>query len=277
LILRWIGLGAVAAGMLAAVAPAEATDGNAGEDSGAPRQMSVPSPLFDGAYGGRLAEGTVGDPGGGRVLEVALRLVGSGLSGQVTYPQCGAFPVALAVSPSGEISGAVRTPQATACLQSISTVSGRVHGAALELVLQGPTGVTRGTLLRVPEEPSRPVPAGLPTPSPAAGLFNGFYAGALTTSSPGGQQTNLPLVATELRISGDRLTGRLVHPQCGDVPFSLPIAMSGAIGGRLHFYEPVGCSLQEAAASGRVATGALILDIHGSHLSARGSLSRRAD
>jgi hypothetical protein len=49
------------------------------------------------------------------------------------------------------------------------------------------------------------------------------------------------------------------------------------IAGGMRFYEAIGCSLNDASATGKVSVNALTLDIRGINMSARGSLPRRAD
>jgi hypothetical protein len=236
-----------------------------------------PVAAFDGTYGGSLSEGnTAGMSGTSRLLPVNLRLVGTSLSGQIDYPGCGAFPVALAVSSSGEISGTVRAPDTMACLQSTATASGRVVGSELRLEILSVARAARGTLTRVRELPVHSTPGVSASPA-AGGTFYGFYAGALATSSPGGAPVTLRVLATELRVSGNRLTGQLVHPACGATPISLPVEESGAIDGRVRFFDGIDCALHDADATGKVSGDALTLDIRGINMKARGSLSQRTE
>jgi hypothetical protein len=55
------------------------------------------------------------------------------------------------------------------------------------------------------------------------------------------------------------------------------VEASGVIAGGLRIYEAVGCSLNDASASGKVGANALTLDIRGIDMSMRGSLPKRAD
>jgi hypothetical protein len=57
----------------------------------------------------------------------------------------------------------------------------------------------------------------------------------------------------------------------------LAVEASGVIAGGMRFYEAIGCSLNDASATGKVSVNALTLDIRGINMSARGSLPRRAD
>ena len=61
------------------------------------------------------------------------------------------------------------------------------------------------------------------------------------------------------------------------MPISLSVESSGVIAGGMRLYDPVGCSLNDASASGKVSVNALTLDIRGLNMSARGSLAKRAD
>jgi hypothetical protein len=122
-----------------------------------------------------------------------------------------------------------------------------------------------------------PQPTAAPVAAAAAASFNGIYAGSLSTSTPGGSQAGMRPLAAELQISGTRLTGQLVHATCGATPISLAVEASGVIAGGMRFYEAIGCSLNDASATGQVSVNALTLDIRGINMSARGSLPRRAD
>jgi serine/threonine protein kinase len=253
------------------------------------RARAVPSAPagFDGTYRGGLSEtATVG----GRFISVMLQLAGATLSGEVVYQRCGPFPVSLAVSPSGEISGAVRLPDTMACAPTNGTASGRVTSQGLQLEVRGLGIAARGALTKATAEPTPMVapvlPPAAPTPTPAstipaspvapASTIEGVYVGSLPGSTPGGGQ-GLRSLRADLRVSGGRLTGQLVQPGCGVTSISLPVDPTGAFSGAVRIYEPIACSMNDAAASGRVTANALTLDIRGITTRAQGSLSRRAE
>ena len=228
-----------------------------------------PSSVFDGTYRGSFSETR-----GGRVLSVTLSLVGTGLSGQVIYQRCGAVPVSLTVSPSGEIGGAVRLPEVQTCALIGGTAGGRVSNQGIQLELHGPGMAARGTLTRS----GQPAAIAAPTPTPtAAGTFEGAYSGSLSSSTPSTGQSGFRLLGAELRVSQGRLTGQLVHPTCGATSISLPVDTAGTVSGTVRLHEANGCGRNDAAVSGRVTANAVTLDIQGMGVRARGTLSRRAD
>ena len=108
-------------------------------------------------------------------------------------------------------------------------------------------------------------------------VSDGIYVGSLSSSTTGGGQAALRPMQAELRLAGRRLTGQLVHPTCGILPVSLSVEPSGAISGTLRLYEAASCSTNDASATGRVTGGTLTLDIRGVDMSARGTLSQRAE
>lgn len=114
------------------------------------------------------------------------------------------------------------------------------------------------------------------SPPTTAGSFDASYVGSLTVSATGGGQAALSPVEADLVIAGGYATGRLVHSQCGAVPVLLVVDKAGAISGSLRIPEAVGCTLNQASASGRVKAGALSLDIRGVDVTLRGTLSVRA-
>jgi serine/threonine protein kinase len=249
------------------------------EEEARARAVQPPASGLDGTFGGNLSE--TNHPGG-RVTPTTLQLAGTVLSGQIVYQRCAAVPVSLAVSPSGEISGNVRLPDVMACALTNTAASGRVTNQGLQLELRGPGIATRGTLTRstpiaAPAAPS-PQPAVAPVSAPVdPRIFNGVYAGSLTSSTPGGGQTGMRPVGVDLRVSDGRVTGKLVHPTCGAASISLPVDGVGTFGGTVRIYDTSGCSMNDAAVSGRVTASALTLDIRGVNSRAHGSLSKRPE
>jgi hypothetical protein len=235
-----------------------------------------PPAAFDGSYSGNLSERTTV---GGRVMPTTLQVAGTALSGQIVYQRCAPVPVALTVSPAGEISGSVRLPDIMACALVDTAASGRVTGQGVQLELRGAGIAALGTLPR--SGGASPVPA--PPPAPAAApvvaipIVEGAYSGSLSTSVPSGGHSGVRPLAADLRVARDRLTGQITHPSCGLMPISLPIDAAGAIRGTVQFLEAPGCSSSNATASGKVSGNTLTLDIRGISLRAQGSLSRRAD
>jgi hypothetical protein len=163
---------------------------------------------------------------------------------------------------------------------------GKVGDSGIQLELRGVGTIARGTLIEGRDRSAVATPgiaASSPQPPSAIGTaaaathFNGIYAGSLSTSTPGGSQSGMRLLGAELRISGNRLTGQLVKADCGTTPISLSVEASGEIAGGIRIYEPIGCSLNDASARGKVSVDVLTLDIRGLTMSARGSLSKRSD
>ncbi len=250
----------------------EAERRKAEEEAKAPT-VAPPTPAFDGTYGGNLSETiTVG----GRVMPTTLRLAGTGLSGQIVYQRCAAVPVTLAVSPSGDISGNVRLPDTMACALTTTVATGRVTSHGLHLDLRGPGIGARGTLVKNGEASLLPAPP-VASSVAAASTFEGAYSGSLSFSASGGSPAGLRPLGADLRVSQGRLTGRFLHPVCGATSISLPVDAAGVVSGTARLHELNGCAMNDAAVSGRVTANAVTLDIRGIGVTARGSLSRRAD
>ena len=236
------------------------------------RTVRPPPPDFDGTYSGNLSErSTVG-----RVMPITLQLAGPAVSGQIVYQRCPAVPVTLAVSPSGEISGNVRLPDAMACALTNAVASGRVTSVGLQLDLRGPGVAAGGTLTRRGESLRLAAPAS-GSPVAAAGVIEGAYSGSLSSSAAAGGHSGSRPLSADLRVSQGRLTGQLVHSTCGATPVSLPVDTAGVVSGTLRLHEANGCAMIDAAASGTVTANAVTLDIRSVSVRARGSLSRRAD
>jgi hypothetical protein len=255
------------------------------EDEAKARTIRSPSPAFD-TYDGSLIETTTGFTGGGRIMTATLRRAGTSLAGQIADPRCGPSPVSLNISSSGEISGTIRLLDTMACSPVNVVAGGKVSDSGIQLELHGVGTIARGTLVEGRDRSAAVTPgiaAASPQPPSAIGTaaaaapFNGIYAGSLSTSTPGGSQSGMRLLGAELRISGNRLTGQLVKVDCGTTPISLSVEASGEIAGGMRIYEPIGCSLNDASASGKVSVDALTLHIRGLTMSARGSLSKRSD
>ena len=113
------------------------------------------------------------------------------------------------------------------------------------------------------------------SPPPAPESFDASYVGSLTASATGGGQAALSPVEADVVVAGGYVKGRLVHAQCGAVPVLLAVDGTGAISGSLRLPEALGCTLNQASASGRVKAGALSLDIRGVDVTLRGTLSVR--
>ncbi|MPZ31517.1 MAG: protein kinase [Rhodospirillales bacterium] len=255
-----------------AQAKREAAEQSKIDEEAKARAVRPPSSAFDGTYRGSFSE-TGG--GGGRILSVTLSLVGTSLSGQAIYQRCGTIPVSLTVTSSGEIGGAVRLPDMWTCAPVDGTASGRVSSQGIQLELRGPGMAARGMLTRSGQPLAASAPA--PTPAGTAGTFEGAYSGSLSSSAPSSQPWGLRPLGADLRVSQGRLTGQLVHPTCGATSISLPVDAAGAVSGTVRLHEANSCTMNDAAASGRVTANALTLDIQGISVRAHGTLSRRAD
>jgi serine/threonine protein kinase len=245
-----------------------------------------PPSAFDGIYGGSFREAT--SHSGARIISLMLWLAGPSLSGQITYQGCGTVPISLAVSPSGEVSGAVRLPDVQACAPTNGMASGRVTSQGLQLDLRAHGIAARGILTRTGESSAASTPpavAGAARPSAAApasanassGLAEGAYAGSLSSSTSSGGQTGVRPLGATLRFAQGRLTGQLVHPTCGATSISLPVDATGAVSGTVRIHDTGGCSMNDATVNGRVTATAVTLDIRGITGRASGSLPRRAD
>lgn len=108
---------------------------------------------------------------------------------------------------------------------------------------------------------------------PALEGIEGVYAGSLSGSATGGGPGTMAPVQADLRLVGNQLTGRLVHPVCGPLPVALSLDSTGGVRGSLRLFEATGCTTNPASASGRLSAGNLTLDLHGLDVSYRGKLA----
>ncbi|WP_422000514.1 serine/threonine-protein kinase [Reyranella sp.] len=108
---------------------------------------------------------------------------------------------------------------------------------------------------------------------PAVEGIEGVYAGSLSGSATGGGPGTLAPMQADLRLVGNQLTGRLIHPACGPLPVALSIDGAGGVRGSLRLYEATGCTTNPASAGGRLSAGVLTLDLHGIDVSYRGKLA----
>ena len=103
-------------------------------------------PTVDGTYVGTLTINRTA--GGSAFLSVTLAVSGGSASGQVSDRLCGAWPLNVTLSPSGQISGSVRTldgaPQA--CTTEVYDVSGKLSGGAIELEVSRPAAKGKASL-----------------------------------------------------------------------------------------------------------------------------------
>ena len=112
----------------------------------APSTATAPAvSTFDGTYSGTL---TISRPGSSLFVSVTLTVSGGSASGQISDRACGNFPLNLAVSSSGQLSGSARALDSTtqACMIETFSVSGKVSGGAIELELSRPGARGRATL-----------------------------------------------------------------------------------------------------------------------------------
>jgi serine/threonine protein kinase len=263
-----------------AQAKRDAAEQSKSDEEAKARTAQPPSSAFDGTYGGTFREAT--NHSSARIITVVLQLAGTSLSGQITYQGCGTVPISLAVSPSGEISGAVRLPDVSACAPTNGTASGRVSSQGVQLDLRGHGIAARGTLTRTGDPlaaspPPAVAAAAAPASASVSGLTEGAYAGSLSSSTSSGAQTGVRPLGATLRFAQGRLTGQLVHPTCGATTMSLPVDATGAVSGTVRLHETSGCSMSDATVNGRVTATAVTLDIRGITARANGSLPRRAD
>jgi len=119
--------------------------------------------------------------------------------------------------------------------------------------------------------PPPPRPAGDRPAAPMA--IGGFFAGSLSGSATGGGAAPLAPMEVDLRLAGQQLTGRIVHPTCGSLPVSLMVDSAGTVSGSLRLPEAAACTNNIASASGRVAGSTLTLDLRGADVRYRGTLS----
>ena len=82
-----------------------------------------------------------------------------------------------------------------------------------------------------------------------------------------------PMLAANLRVAGDRLTGTLAHPNCGSLDISLAVAPSGEVSGRTQLADRT-CSRVEVSANGRLSGNTLQLNLSSPAVRASGSLTK---
>jgi serine/threonine protein kinase len=122
-----------------------------------------------------------------------------------------------------------------------------------------------------------------PSPRPPAeqvaapSISGSLFVGALSGSATGGGATALAPMDADLRFSGRQLVGRIVHPACGSLPVSLAVDAAGAVSGSLRLPEATSCTTNAASASGRLVGSTLTLDLRGTDVRFRGTLSSQAE
>ena len=110
---------------------------------------ATPAGGFDGTYSGGLSQNAGGGGGGGKVYTVTLTISGGRATGQAVDQLCGAFPMSLAVSPTGQISGPFRISEAgTRCSPVDASIVGRINGDRLEFDVRGAGVAARGALTK---------------------------------------------------------------------------------------------------------------------------------
>ena len=110
---------------------------------------ATPAGGFDGTYSGGLSQNSGGGGGGGKVYTVTLTISGGRATGQAVDQLCGAFPMSLAVSPTGQISGPFRISEAgTRCSPVDASIVGRINGDRLEFDVRGAGVAARGALTK---------------------------------------------------------------------------------------------------------------------------------
>jgi peptidoglycan hydrolase-like protein with peptidoglycan-binding domain len=122
--------------------------------SAAPASPSAPPPQaaaktgssFDGTYSGSLVFSGSSAAGQASVFTASLQLAHGRLTGDLVDRRCGAFPIAVTVSPTGEISGSFRFMGDAQCSMVPSTASGRISGSQLQLDIRAGQNRISGSL-----------------------------------------------------------------------------------------------------------------------------------
>ena len=102
---------------------------------------------FDGVYGGGLQQGQHNQ---GKVYTVTMTIAGGRATGEAVNRICGSFPIALSVSPSGDISGPfqIAEPGSNNCGRLPGQVTGRVGNGKVEFEVRAAGVVARGSLTK---------------------------------------------------------------------------------------------------------------------------------
>ena len=110
---------------------------------------AAPGSVFDGPYSGGRSQNSGGGGGGGKVYTVTLTIAGGRGIGQAVNRMCGAFPMSLTVSPTGQISGPFRISEAgTRCSPVDASIVGQISGDRLEFDVRGAGVAARAALTK---------------------------------------------------------------------------------------------------------------------------------
>jgi serine/threonine protein kinase len=103
---------------------------------------------FDGVYGGGLYQNASG--GMGKIYTVMLTSAGGRATGEAVYKTCGSLPIALSVSPSGDISGPFQLTETgqQVCAPLTSQATGRVSNGKVEFEVRSAGVSARGSLTK---------------------------------------------------------------------------------------------------------------------------------
>ncbi len=139
-------------------------------------------------------------------------LLGTTLSGQAIFQHCGAVPLSLTVSSSGEIAGAVPLPDVQTCAPINGAASGRVTSQGMQIELRGPGIAAPWGVDQSGQSMAAAVPA---NSGPNSGrccqrLGRRLFRGVVQFGT-GGQAGGVRPLRADLRVSQGRLT-RSVRP-----------------------------------------------------------------
>jgi peptidoglycan hydrolase-like protein with peptidoglycan-binding domain len=234
--------------------------------------VTPPAPApYDGLYGGFFTPSGAVAFQASPAYSISLRVANGTGNGTMISPSCGAMPLSVRISSSGAITGDAQGVDAS-CSRFPLAIQGQAASGQLRLIFGGAVGSGSANLvLGVPPSPSRPAVAA-PSVTSVEGRPNGSYSGSLSAVDPGGLSR---VLAAELELAGDRLSGRISSPTCGTAPIAFAVSAGGDVSGEVRLPANATCSALALSASGRVTGDRLTLDLRGAGLRVQGTLGRR--
>jgi serine/threonine protein kinase len=224
----------------------------------------------DGDYGGTIQ---LTRPGGGPGLNapgIGVRVAGTSANGTMYTRSCGNPAFTLTVGADGRLSGNASLPDGLqGCGMVPYSVTGRVAGDSVELVLAGPGVGGRGTL-RKGVAPSQPGGGAAPAPADTGGVP--IYRGSL--SAPAQMANVATAYSGDIRVANGRVTGQVSERRCGAFTLDMPVSSSGEFSGEFKFVDDAQCSPAAAKVTGRISADSLRIEIRAGRMTVSGTLPR---
>jgi serine/threonine protein kinase/peptidoglycan hydrolase-like protein with peptidoglycan-binding domain len=193
------------------------------------------------------------------VVALAIEVTDGIGAGTATSSPCGASPVSLNVSASGNVTGQLKVSLGSTCEPTPFQITGRVDGGKLLIMLAQVDGFLRA-----------PATLALSAASPAtaaagsrASPFDGLFAGTIRVLGE--------LRPVTVQIVDGTGSGRTDNPRCGPMAIKFTVSPSGAIAGIYDGYSPDNCRPEIWTVKGRVEDQRLIMELANSRTVMRSS------